>query len=86
MTLEIKKIEEEKFVARFALEELLINNESDNWNTEGINKFLIKLASNVPNNEEINLIYDKEEKNKIYVHIVELFKEFVEEYNRLNLK
>ena len=84
MTIEIIKITEEKFIAKFANEELEINENSEQWNTDGINKFLIKLASKTPTNEKIEIIFDENEKNKIYIHIVELFKEFANEYNTLN--
>ena len=84
MTLEIKKIDEKNIIVKFANEELDINEKSENWNTDGINKFLVKLASKTPSNEKIEILFDEQEDNLIYKHIVSLFKEFVNEYNRLN--
>ncbi len=84
MKLEIKKNDEKTIFAKFANEELEISETSENWNTEGINKFLIKLASKTPSGEKIEIIFDDKEENKIYKHIVDLFNEFAKEYNLLN--
>lgn len=86
MLLEIKKIDENKFIAKFANEELEISEQSQDWNMEGINKFLIKLASKTPVNEKIELNFDVQEENKVYLHIIDLFQEFINEYNFLNVK
>lgn len=86
MLLEIKKIDENKFIAKFANEELEISEQSQDWNMEGINKFLIKLASKTPVNEKIELNFDVQEENKVYLHIIDLFQEFINEYNHLNVK
>lgn len=86
MKLEVIKIDENKFVVKFGREnELDINIESSNWNSEGINKFLIKIATTTPNENRIELAYDQDEftNNKIYKHLVELFLEFAKEYNNL---
>ncbi len=88
MKFEIKKLEENKYLAKFAKEELEININSESWNIEGINKFLIKLSTNTPTNEQIEIIYDQNEikEDKVYSHLYNLFKEFVDEYNKLNLE
>lgn len=85
MILNIKKIEDKITLIKFANEELEISEKSEDWNTEGINKFLIKLASKTPNGEKIEIVYDKEENDLIYKHTINLFKEFVNEYNKLNV-
>ncbi|MBD5423067.1 MAG: hypothetical protein HDR43_01050 [Mycoplasma sp.] len=84
MKLEIKKTDENKFIAKFSNEELDISANSENWNIEGINKFLIKLATKTPKGETIELEHDKDEENKVYKYIYSLFKEFVDQYNELN--
>lgn len=86
MLLEIKKIDENKFIAKFANEELEISEQSQDWNIEGINKFLIKLASKTPVKEKIELKFNNQEENKVYLHLIDLFQEFIKEYNRLNVE
>lgn len=88
MKLEIKKLEDNKYLAKFAKEELEININSEAWNIEGINKFLIKLATSTPKNDDIEIIYDQEiaKEDKVYSHLFNLFKEFTDEYNKLNLE
>lgn len=86
MKLEIKKIEENKYIVKYGRDnELDISIESENWNSEGINKFLIKLATTTVDENRIELDFDEQEyeKNKVYNHIVELFREFANEYNKL---
>ncbi len=88
MKLEVKKLEDNKYLAKFAKEELEININSEVWNIEGINKFLIKLSTSTPKNDDIEIIYDQEitKEDKVYLHLYNLFKEFVDEYNKLNLE
>lgn len=76
---------EKEIIAQFGNEELEINETSENWNTEGINKFLINLATKTPNKEKIEIEYDEKlsEENKTYKHIIFMFKEFQNEYNKL---
>lgn len=64
MLLKIKKIDENKFIAKFANEEIEISEQSQDWNIEWINKFLIKLASKTPTNEKIELKFNDQEKIK----------------------
>lgn len=85
MLLEIKKIDENKFIAKFANEELEISEQSQDWNIEGINKFLIKLVSKTPVKEKIELKFNNQEENKVYLHLIDLFQEFINEYNGLNV-
>lgn len=75
--LEIKEI-----IVSFAKEYLIISEDSEQWSNDGINKFLISLASKTPNDEEIILNYDEENEDPIYKHIVVLFSEFISEYNK----
>ncbi|MBR4025764.1 MAG: hypothetical protein IKJ03_02290, partial [Mycoplasmataceae bacterium] len=55
----------------------------EKWNINGINEFLIELASDLPDKEKIELKVDQEKQNsdKVYNHIVDLFDNFVQEYN-----
>lgn len=85
MLLEIKKIDENKFIAKFANEEIEISEQLQDWNIEWINKFLIKLASKTPTNEKIELKFNDQEKNKVYLHLIDLFQEFINEYNGSNV-
>lgn len=84
--LEIKKLEENKYIAIFAKEELEISINSHQWNIEGINKFLIKLATTTPKDGKIQVIFNEEEikNDKVYHHLCSLFSEFEKEYNSLN--
>ncbi len=86
MTLKIKKTNDNTYLASFASNELDISKDSENWNIEGINKFLIKLATKTPKGEQIEIECDKDslENDKILSHIYELFNEFVKQYNQLN--
>ena len=53
-----------------------------------IKQILIKLATSTPKNDDIEIIYDKEivKEDKVYSHLYNLFKEFTDEYNKLNLE
>lgn len=86
MKLEIIKIEENKFLAKYGKDnELEIGPNSENWNSEGINKFLIKIATMTPDENVIEISCDQDEltKDNVYKHIVDLFTEFAKEYNNL---
>lgn len=65
----------------FANEFLEISENSNQWTTEGINKFLIQLASKTPDGEEIELEFDETKQDQIFLHVVDLFSEFAKEYN-----
>lgn len=82
MILNIKKINDKQFEVNFSDQKLEIDEKSPNWNIEGINKFLINLASKTPDDEKIELRFDDKEEDKIYKHICFLFKNFCDEYNR----
>ena len=83
MILEIKWIDDKKYCAKFKNIELEINENSEKWNINGINEFLIELASDLPDKEKIELKVDqdKQKSDKVYSHIVDLFDNFVQEYN-----
>lgn len=86
MELTIKKNEGgDIIVVSFGKTSLEIWEGSPKWNTDGINEFLINLASQTPNNENITISFDKDEESKIYKHIVDLFREFTNEFNNLNV-
>lgn len=68
-------------LVKFAKQELIIDSNSTKWNSEGINEFLINLAAAIPDGENIEIDFDKENKDEIYLHIVDLFSEFAKEYN-----
>lgn len=84
MDLIITKVNEKEIEVKFANEVLKINDQSSDWNIEGINKFLINLALKTPDDSRIEIIYDENEEDKIYKHIYLLFKSFCDEYNRIN--
>lgn len=65
----------------FAKEKFIISRTSTEWNTSGINKFLIKVATTVPDGEYLNVVCDENELNHTYKYICDLFKDFVNEYN-----
>ncbi len=90
ITEKIKKIktgdeenkESKEIIVSFAKEYLTISEDSEDWTNDGINKFLINLASKTPDGENIELAYDTNNKDVIFLHIITLFKEFVKEYNK----
>lgn len=86
MKLKINKLEEKKYIVSFAKEALEISQDSDNWNTEGINRFLIQLGTKTPKDEKIEITCDGDlcKEDKVYNHIYELFNEFAKQYNKLN--
>ncbi|MGL4252003.1 MAG: hypothetical protein ACRDCH_02625 [Metamycoplasmataceae bacterium] len=77
-----ENLETKEIIVSFAKELLLISENSEEWTNEGINKFLISLASKTPSDEGIELEYDKENEDPTYKHIISLFNEFVLEYNK----
>lgn len=70
-----------KIIVSFAKHELQIYENSDQWNSPSINKFLINLACSVPQNETIEIIYDKDVDSEDFKHVVMLFEDFAKEYN-----
>ena len=80
MILKIKKQEDKIFVS-FANESIMISQDSTDWNDKGINNFLIQLASKTPDEDKIELEFDKENKEEVYKHIVFLFQTFIDTYN-----
>ena len=80
MILKINK-KETKILVNFADVSLDISKESEDWNDKGINNFLIQLSSKTPENDDIIVEYDQEEKDSVYKHIVHLFKTFANTYN-----
>ncbi len=84
MTIKINnKSTEEKheILVSFGKEVLEVSETSQDWNNQGINNFLIKLASATPDKETIVLDYNKEDKDTVYKHVVQLFESFINEYN-----
>ncbi|MDK2819756.1 MAG: hypothetical protein KFW07_02875 [Mycoplasmataceae bacterium] len=84
MKLTIKKEQdkEKEYLVGFAKEVLRISENSEDWSNDGINTFLINLASKTPEGDKINLEFDHENEDPVYKHIVMLFKEFTDEYNK----
>ncbi|MGL4951993.1 MAG: hypothetical protein ACRC4L_03355 [Mycoplasma sp.] len=67
----------------FARKELIVSKDSQTWNTESINKFLIEIVSEIPEEEKLEIQFDDSNENPIYIHIVDLFNNFAEELNSL---
>lgn len=87
MELTIKKAnEEKKYVVCFAKQQLEVSETSETWNNEGINQFLIQLATKTPDGENIEIKFDENlyKTDKVYKHVVELFNEFVKKFNEIN--
>lgn len=84
MELKIKLIEN-NVVIGFNKRVLQVNieNSSENtdWNTKGINNFLIDLSSATDLEEKITISADESD-NPIFQHIVSLFQDFANEYNK----
>ena len=81
MELKLKRINEDKIIASFANQELEISPTSEEWTIDGINKFLIKLASFSPDKIELIIDQNVSDNDEIYNHIKELFEIFVNEFN-----
>ncbi|MGL5732868.1 MAG: hypothetical protein ACRCXE_02255 [Metamycoplasmataceae bacterium] len=77
-----ENLETKEIIVSFAKEMLLISENSEEWTNEGINKFLISLASKTPSDEDIEIEFDEENEDPTYKHITSLFMEFVLEYNK----
>lgn len=83
MTLTITQNKETKeILVCFGKDILNISENSTNWSSEGINNFLINLATKTPDGEKITIEYNKENEDLIFNHITLLFNEFVNEYNK----
>ena len=66
---------------------LVINSNNENWNSKEINKFLVGMILNnyISDNDEIKLELSSMQenvKNSKYEYIYDLFKIFVDEYNK----
>lgn len=81
MKLKIKKDNEKIFVS-FAKEFIEISENSQNWNTDGINKFLIKIATSLSADENIEIEKDDNKEDEVYNYIVELFTKFAEQFRK----
>lgn len=73
--------ETKKIIVNVAKNELQIYENSDQWNSQGINKFLINLACVLPQNEIIELVYDKNNDEVDFKHVISLFECFAKDYN-----
>ena len=83
MTLNITQKETKEILVSFAKEILTISEDSEDWSNDGINKFLIGLASKTPDGEKIEIKYDEENEDPTFKHIIQLFNEFTKEYNKV---
>lgn len=60
-----------------------VSSNSNEWNNEGINKFLVNISVAIPNNEKFLISeFNNNSKNDIYRFVWELFNDFVIEYNK----
>lgn len=86
MQLKIENIDNKKYQVSFGKNKLEISETSNKWNNEGINEFLIDLATKTPDDEQINIECNQDlvKTDKVYEHIVELFEEFASRFNELN--
>lgn len=82
MILTIKKEQDKEYLVGFAKDVLRISENSEDWSNDGINAFLINLASKTPEGDSITLEYDQENEDPVYKHLIMLFKEFADEYNK----
>ncbi|MGL5733049.1 MAG: hypothetical protein ACRCXE_03195, partial [Metamycoplasmataceae bacterium] len=67
-----ENLDTKEIIVSFAKEMLLISENSEEWTNEGINKFLISLASKTPSDEDIEIEYDEENEDPTYKHITTL--------------
>lgn len=64
---------------------ILVSKNSEEWNNEGINKFLVNISVSIPNDEKFEISeYDEKIEGDIYKFVWELFNDFVKEYNTSN--
>lgn len=78
----IQKKERKEILVGFAKEILTISKDSTQWSNEGINNFLINLATKTPDGELIIVEYDDKNEDITFGHITLLFNEFAKEYNK----
>lgn len=78
----IENKSDEQIIISFGKKQIICSKQTDEWNSEKINAFLIDLASATPDDEKIEIEYDENNKADNYRHIVELFSSFVEEFNK----
>lgn len=84
LKIEYYKVEEENEVKiKCGKNDLLVSKTSEQWNTEGINEFLVNVATSIPEHEKLDVIYDDKNENSMYKYVCELFLEFANEYNKL---
>ncbi len=86
-----KKInDEDQTIVKLNRLELKIYEGSPDWSTPKINEFLIKMVSSISEDEVIEIKYDedlyKEGTKLVHNHIVDLFQEFLKEYNEESKK
>ncbi len=62
---------------------LLISKDSQKWNQDGINEFLINIASSLPEGEKFEIEFDSNNNDEMYKYIYTLFDDFCNEYNKL---
>ena len=79
MTLKIThQKDEKKILISFDNNILEVSDTSNNWNNEGINQFLIKIAAKIKFDTSLEIDYEKENQDPIYNFVVDLFKKFQE--------
>lgn len=61
---------------------IVASKESSDWNSDGINKFLINVAISTPDEEQLEINFDNKNQNSMYKYIVDLFNEFALEFNK----
>lgn len=79
----IEDTSEEQIIISFnkGKNKIVCSQNSENWNSDGINSFLIDLASATPEDESIELEYQENNKAN-YRHVVSLFDNFIKEFNK----
>lgn len=75
--------EEKEIIVRCGKNEIIVSKKSEDWTNDGINNFLIKIATSIPEGEEMEIEFDEKNEDITYRYIYELFQGFVNEYNRL---
>ena len=82
MKINIEYIKEEKggyTKVSSANKELVVKKDSPTWTNEKINEFLIALATK-DSEGKIEISYSEDIEDNIYLHIIELFKDFKKNY------
>lgn len=75
--------ENKKVIIKCSKYDLLVSKDSQKWNIEGINEFLINISTTITDGDRFEVVYDENNKDEIYKYVCSLFIDFKNQYNLL---